>query len=213
MSSLLVTRPEHDDTTHYLSNWIKISVDLAKSKGIRLFNLQKERANEKEVTSILTKENPLLCVFNGHGSESKIAGHKNEKIIDVDNANLLKGKITYAISCSSAKVLGPRCVDKGAISYIGYDDEFVFFYDPNMITHPINDRTAKLFLEPTVELVNSLIKGNDVDDSFNRSNRMFKDNIRRLLTSETSEENTALVRYLWWDMKHQVCLGDQKARF
>ena len=210
MNGFLITRPEHDDTTHYLSNWTKTSITLANKKGIKVFDLHKERANIKEVKSVISKQQISLLFFNGHGNESMITGHKNQILIDKSNVELLKNKITYAISCSSAKNLGPESISKGAVSFIGYDDEFVFFYNPNMITHPLDDKTAKLFLEPSVELVNSLIKGNSVEESFNRSNNMFKDNIKMLLNSETSEEDTSMVRYLLWDMKHQVVFGKKE---
>ncbi|AJF62639.1 MAG: hypothetical protein QT11_C0001G0497 [archaeon GW2011_AR20] len=211
MTEILVTRPEHDDTTYYLSNWIKNSIDMAKSKNIKVFDLQKERANLKEVESIINKQNVSFLVFNGHGNEDLITGDKNKTLIDLNNAKLLKNRITYAISCSSAKLLGLKSIENGATSYIGYDDDFIFFYNPNMVTHPLSDKTAELFLKPSIELVNSLIKNNSVEESFNRSNNMFKDNIKKLLTSETSEENTTMVRYLWWDMKHQVALGNKNA--
>jgi hypothetical protein len=211
MTQILVTRPEHDDTTYYLSIWAKNSIDIAKSKNLKVFDLQKERANLNEVQSIIRKYPISLLVFNGHGNESSIRGHKDQSLINLDNIDLLKNKITYSISCSSAKVLGSRSIDAGAVSYIGYNDEFIFAYNPNLITHPLNDKTAELFLKPSIELINSLIKNNSVGESFKRSNEMFKENIRKLLNSETSEENTAMVRYLWWDMKHQVALGNQTA--
>ena len=29
----LITRPEHDDTTHYLSNWSKETIKIAENQG------------------------------------------------------------------------------------------------------------------------------------------------------------------------------------
>lgn len=211
MTEILVTRPEHDDTTYYLSNWIKDSIDMAESKNIKVFDLQKERANLKEVEGIIKKQNVSFLIFNGHGNENAVMGNQNKNLIDLNNVTLLKNKIVYAISCSSAKLLGKKSIEIGAISYMGYDDDFIFFYNPNMITHPLRDKTAELFLNPPVELVNSLIKYNSIEESLKRSKNMFRDNIRKLLTSETSEENSTMIRYLWWDMKHQVALGNQSA--
>jgi len=37
--------------------------------------------------------------------------------------------------------------------------------------------------------------------------------MKKLLSSEATKEETSMARYLWWDMKHQVCLGDEKASF
>jgi len=211
---LLITRPEHDDTTHYLSSWSKKIISFAESKGIWVFDLNRRRANKKEVEGILSKQNPGLVIFNGHGNDNFVSGHRNEALIIIgDNEKLLNGKITYAISCKSAKNLGPMSIDAGAKAYVGYDDDFIFFYDPNKITHPLRDKTAKLFLEPSNELITSLVKGNTVEESCNRSKKYFKNNFKRLLSSETTEEETSMARYLWWDMVHQVCLGSKKSIF
>lgn len=206
--TILITRPEHDDTTYYLSNWSKKFLNIAKQKGIKIFDLKRKRANKEEVTSFLLKKNPNFVIFNGHGNDDLIAGHKDEILIKTGkNEHLLKSKIIYAISCKSAKKLGLKC---NAVCYMGYDDDFIFVYEQKKITHPLKDNTAKNFLEPSNELVISLIKGNSTYESYNRSKDMFKENIRKLLISELP--STPLVRYLWWDMQHQVLLGDEKAK-
>ena len=208
---LLITRPEHDDTTHYLSNWSKKAIDIAQSKGIKILDMPKKRANKLEVTSMISKQKPELIIFNGHGDDNVVGGHKDEPlIIEGKNERLLKEKITYAISCKSAKKLGPKSISSGAKTYIGYDD-FVFIYNPDKITHPLDDETAKLFLAPSNELIISLIKGNTTEEACKRSKQFFNNNIKKLLSSESSKEDASMIRYLWWDMNHQVCLGDKKA--
>lgn len=208
--NILITRPEHDDTTHYLSNWSKKILDFAKKKGKKIFDLRRKRAVKKEVTSFLLKKDPEFVIFNGHGNNDFITGHKDEILIKVgENEHLLKHKIVYAISCKSAKTLGPKSITAGAISYIGYDDDFIFVYNKNKITNPLTDNIAKIFLEPSNELVTSLIKGNSTNKSYEKSQNMFKDNLKKLLTSESI--SSPAVRYLWWDMKHQVLLGDEEA--
>ena len=214
MKKFLITRPEHDDTTYYLSNWSKKIIEVANSKGIKLFDLHREKAKRAEVTSIIEKQSPGLIVFNGHGDDNCVTGHKQEVLVEAGkNESLLKERITYAVSCRSAKLLGPKSVAAGAKAYIGYDDDFVFIYSPEKITQPLNDETAKLFLEPSNELIISLIKGNTTEESHKRSQEFFKDRMKKVLSSESTSEETSMVRYLWWDMVHQVCLGDQKAVF
>ncbi len=212
---LLITRPEYDDTTHYLSNWSKTSLRLAQSKGVTVFDLNRERANKAEVEGILTKQNPQLVILNGHGNESSVAGHNGEPILIAGkNEKLLIGKIAYAISCKSAKVLGQKAVDSGGEAYLGYEDDFIFFYDPNKISRPLEDETAKLFLKPAIEIiVHSLVKGNAVGTSSEKSKQLFKLNMGRLLSSESSKEEASMARYLWWNMKNQVCLGNGEANF
>ena len=214
MKQCLVTRPEHDDTTHYLSHWAKLCIDIAKSKGITVIDLWRDRANSKEVLNIVSKQKPSLILLNGHGSESTVTGHKNEPLfVAGKNEELLRDKIVYALSCQSAKVLGKKSVESGTKAYIGYEDDFIFSYDPLMITRPTEDATAKLFFAPSNELVISLLKGHTAEESKERSQDMYKRSIRQLLSSEASKDDVGMVRYLWWDMKNQVCLGDKDATF
>ncbi|MDP4012914.1 MAG: hypothetical protein Q8R00_04900 [Candidatus Nanoarchaeia archaeon] len=207
--SYLITRPEHDDTTYYLSKWNENTLDVAKRKGMKTFDLHQEKANKSEVESRLKKLNPDLIVFNGHGSEDTVTGHQQEPIIIADkNDDLLKSKIIFALSCKSAKVLGPKSVEKGAISYSGFSDDFVFLYDQNKITRPTEDKTAKLFLEPPKIFIEALIKGNTVLESSKRAEKKMEENIVKSLGHP---EDANLVRFLWWDLKHFTSHGDLNA--
>lgn len=211
--AILITRPEHDDTTHFLSKWSFKAVEKALEKGIPVLDLTREKASLSNVESMLSKQKPKLVLLNGHGSEDSVTGHGDKLIITLKNASLLKEKIVYALSCSSAKELGKKSVEEGAEAYIGYDDDFVFVYAPNNLSRPLSDETAKLFFEPSNELIVSLIKGNLVETSCKRSKDFFSNNIQKLLSSETSPEDAGIARYLWWDMHHQVCRGNEKASF
>jgi len=205
---VLFTRPNHDDTTHYLYHWSAETIEFAKKKGFTVLDLKGDRANKVEVSSILSKKKPSFVVFNGHGSSEKIFGYKNEPILSTyDNIVLLKDKIVYAITCKSAKELGRKSVSSGTKSFIGYEDDFVFFYEPNMMTRPLQDKTARIFLEPAYRIVFSLLKGHSTRSAWKKSQELFKEYLEKLLVSGR-DEDIVLARYLWWDMKNQVCLGD-----
>lgn len=211
---LLITRPEHDDTTHYLSNWSVKAIDLARSKGIDVLDLHRDKANKKEVEGRIEKLKPRLMVFNGHGDTDTIAGHQNQPLIKAgENEHLLNSTITYAISCSSAKSLGQKSIDSGAISYIGFDDDFIFAYAPALLSRPLADETAGLFLEPSQELMISLVKSNTVHESYARARTVFKEHIMKLLSSATSEDDAKMLRFLRWDFVHLKHLGDPEATF
>ena len=209
MKALLATRPEHDDTTYYLSYWCKKIIELARKKGLDVFDLRKEKISKKKVENILSKKNPKYVIFNGHGSAVAIAGNSRKDIIIKagENDKLLKDKVIHAISCKAGLRLGPSSIKNGAKSFIGYKEDFIFFYDPNLVTHPEKDKTVKLFLDPLNEVSESLIKGKTVKEAHLKSQKKYKENIFKLLTSKSPEDKTYL-RYLWWDMKNHVCLGE-----
>lgn len=210
--TLLVTRPKHDATVHYLFYWSKKIIELAKTKSIPVIDLKEKRANCKEVSSVLEKRNPLLVFLNGHGNDDCVTGHDDEALLVVGkNENLLISKIIYALSCRSGKNLGVKSIQAGALGYIGYDEDFIFVIDENKLRMPLEDEIAQLFLEPSNQVMVSLIKGHSIENSHLRSKKAFIEKARKLIGSES--HNNHLIPWLVWDMQHQVCLGDKNASF
>ena len=209
---LLVTRPNHDYATNYLFYWSTFVINLARRKNFRVIDLSKNKANQSDFTSRVNKTNPSFIFFNGHGNETTIAGQNEEILISVKrNLNLLKNRIVFARSCSSAKKLGSKSISLGARAFIGYKEPFIFMSDPTMVTKPLSDTTAALFLKPSNLVASTLLKGHSASEADARAKKAFKKNIRKLLTSETQKEDSSALRFLFWDMKHQVCLGDADA--
>ena len=189
--SLLVTRPNHDDTTRYISAWAKIIVDTAKDAGNKVLDLDGDRASAKEVKSMLEKRSPKAIFFNGHGSDICVTGQNNEVLIEAGkNDYLLKDKIIYALSCRSAQVLGPASIKKGTSSYIGYIEDFIFMYSPENMAKPLEDKTAELFLNPANQVMVSLLKGQTAFDSHVNAKKYFVRKIQRLLTSEAAARDS-----------------------
>lgn len=209
--NFLITRPEHDDTTFYLSNWSKETINLAEKKGLRINDLHCEKANKKEFEGRVSKFCPDLIVLNGHGDEDTVTGHKNQELISIQSEDkFLKLNIVYAISCRSAKNLGKKCVEKGTKCYVGYDDDFIFVYEKEKISRPLSDETAKLFLEPSKLFIESVIKNNSVKDALKRSKNKIKENLIKTLSGD--EQETLLARYLWWNLRNFKFHGDDNIK-
>lgn len=203
--SLLVTRPNFDLTTRYISIWAEEIIKLAKLKNKNVFDLAKNRARRKEFESMVRKHNPDLVFLNGHGNETQVAGQDNEILLSVEDKNLFKNKTLYALSCKSGKTLGPESVESGARSYIGYAEDFIFLYDEKMINRPKEDKTAEIFMEPSNQVMLSLLKGHTAREAHENSKRSFAKRIRKMLSSQSTRIESSAVRYLIWDMQCQVC--------
>lgn len=204
--SLLVTMPNHDLTTRYISTWAEKIINIAKEKGDKIFILDKKRANRKEFESMIKKHEPAIIFLNGHGNYDVVAGQDNEELVRAgDNEKILKSKIIYALSCRSGKFLGPSSVKSGADAYIGYDEDFIFLYDENKRTRPEQDKTAEIFLEPSNQAMISLLKNHTPKEAHKNSRQSFARRIRKLLTSQSTALESSAVRYLVWNMQHQVC--------
>lgn len=211
--TLLITRPFYEIPTNYLYHWSRSLIKLAESKKFNVIDLSREKANRKEIEGRLKKLSLDLVILNGHGSEKAIYGNAGkELIIAGENSKLLSNKIVYARSCLSAKVLGKVSVKNGTLAYIGYDQDFIFIYDKDYVMKPLKDKTATLFFGPSNQTARSLIKGNTAGQANESGKAAFLKTISSLSTSETSKEDTEAIRYLLWDMHHQVCLGDENAK-
>ncbi|PIP66949.1 MAG: hypothetical protein COW93_02960, partial [Parcubacteria group bacterium CG22_combo_CG10-13_8_21_14_all_41_9] len=151
-------------------------------------------------------------LLNGHGDIYSICGHDNETLVRAgENSSLLKKCITYAVACSCAKVLGAEVCDKTAASFIGYDDYFILNLDRKCLANPLQDRRAERFLEPSNRIGISLIKGHTCKEASKNSKQSFRRNIITLLTSSSDPEAIEDAKDLFWNMNHQVCLGDGNA--
>ncbi|MBI2443770.1 MAG: hypothetical protein HYV42_00820 [Candidatus Magasanikbacteria bacterium] len=203
---LLVTRPNFDLTTRYISTWANKIITLAKEKGSDVFDLDKKRASRKEFESMIKKNEPTIVFLNGHGNYDVVTGQDNEELVRAgDNEKLLKSKVIYALSCRSGKILGPSSIKAEADAYIGYDEDFIFLYDENKRTRPEQDKTAEIFLEPSNQVMVSLLKNHTPKEAHKNSKQSFARKIKKLLSSQSTVLESSAVRYLIWNMQHQVC--------
>lgn len=185
----------------------------AEEKGNKVVDLHKEKANKKEFTGRINKINPSLVLLNGHGDSQSVCGHNNEVLVSAgDNSHLLENRVTYAVACSSAKLLGPEVCEKNNATFIGYDEYFILNLDRNFLTNPLQDKRAERFLEPSNHIGISLLKGHTCKEASDNSKRVFRRHIAALLSSATDPEAIEDAKDLFWNMSHQICLGDQNAK-
>lgn len=209
---MIVTRPQYDTTTKYLSVWAEEVINFAKKNKIEVIDLLKHKANKKDFVGRVKKLQPDVIFLNGHGDDDCVTGHDEETLVEVgDNHDILRGAITYALSCNSGKILGQKVVENKATTYIGYEDKFIFVSDRNYIHSPIDDPKARPFMEASNQVMISLLKGNKAKDASERSKNKFRDNYIRLLSSSADQDSLQAAQCLWWNMRNQVCLGDLDA--
>jgi len=204
--TILATRPDFELTTKYISSWAKKVLDFAQEKEVVVFDLDKEKANRQALEAVIREQSPDFIFLNGHGDYDKVCGQNNECLVGADdNEEILSGKVVYALSCRSAGILGKKAVEKGALSYIGYTEDFIFLYDGKQKSFPLQDKIAELFLSPSNQVVFSLLGGCSGREASQNSKDSFLANVKKLLTSEAPKEQKGIVRYLLWDRHHQAC--------
>lgn len=211
--TFLITRPDHEIRVSYCSKWAERVIEEAGKRGISVIDLSEKRANRKEVEDIIQKMEPNLIFFNGHGDEMMICGHNDECLIEAGvNDQLLKSKIVYSIACKAARVLGPRCTQSGAGTFIGYKNDFMFVRDKSKSSNPTSDSSSKPFFEASNIVPISLIKGKTTNESFLKSKESFKKQILYYLRQDQIE-SPDILPHLVWDSESLVIHGDREARF
>ena len=204
--TILVTRPEYDPTTRYLSFWSQSVITQAKKSTCKVVDLAHDRANRREFNSVIKKTKPNIVFLNGHGGPDAIYGQDEDVLVKSgDNEELLSDKTVYAVSCQSAKHLGPQSIKSGSRAYIGYDEDFIFYREVDKLSRPLEDKTAAYFFLASNQVSYSLIKGRAPRESYLNSQTVYKRTMRQLLSSSSTSQSH-LLRFLVWDMQHQVCL-------
>jgi len=185
VKTILMTRPNHDVITSYLHEFSKDTFEIAKgTHDIHVSDLEGSKATRENLENRVRKESPSLLFLNGHGDRKRVAGHKDEIILDEANIELSKNRIVYALSCDSLSELGKMAIEKGAKAYIGYSASFMIIRDPSRDCNPSKDKNALPFKRACVTLINSLLFGDNVETAINRTKQEYKHLIRSYGTSD-----------------------------
>ena len=212
-NGLIITLPQYDNATEYLTYYSKFITKEVEKKGIKTKEIHGNELNLKEFTKIIKKLDYNFVVFNGHGTTDSILGHKTDVILKVGvNEELMKDRIIYARSCNAAVSLGVECTKSSGGAFIGYIFPFVFYMNEQWSTKPSNDNVAKLFLEPSNQVPISLIKGNSAKESdINSKKHIFK-NINKVLKNPSEPDTPFIVEGLWNNYLGQVVRGNESTK-
>ncbi len=212
---LLITRPKYDDGTEYLSAYASLVIKEAQKSDVEFKDFEGSHVNKGEIEKYLQSKNPKLLFLNGHGNEDEIFGHKDEIIFSVSNINLLKNRLIYARACFSASSFGEKVVKNNSGCFIGYIYPFSFWIDNRWSTKPLNDKVAALYLEPSNEIVLSLLNGSSAKYANQKSKEMMVKNMRKILVMEQRKEPgaTLMLQILWDNYEGQRVVGNEKLTF
>ena len=210
---LLITCPEHDDATAYLTYFSKEIVDEAIKKSLKNKKVGDKNLNIDDFSEILNKLNYRLIVLNGHGSPNSIFSYKQNIIIQLGkNDYLLKERLIYARSCNAGAKLGPECMKNTKEGcFIGYNLPFIFYMDSKWTTKPCNDKVARIFLEPSNIVSISIIKGHSAIEAYNNAKKQMIKTINKLMESQQERETPFYLEALWNNYIGQVICGNTEA--
>ena len=202
---VLLISPGHDIVNHYLRAWSKKLYQTTKNNTEYII-LDGGDANRSRLESVLKKRRVDVVLLNGHGAGDKLAGINDEVILDLNNVDLLRDKKVHALSCQTARVLGPSAMRAGAKCYIGYDEDFAIVTSRDKISHPTEDATAALFLDPAFAAPRALLKGKTASEAVEIAINEYDKSIAKALNSDVQSADDQFVKYLIGDRDHlQSC--------
>ncbi len=211
-NSVLMTLPQSDVVTEYLTAFSKEILDSAEKKNVQITSLKKEKASKKGFEKRIRGSHKLV-IFNGHGNTQCIRGHKDKEIIKQgENEFLLKDKITYARSCWSASGLGKSISEQSKKTcFAGYNIPFMFLSDITRDTNPIKDNLAKVFLDTSNRFPIGIIKGQSSLKAHENSKKAILKEINKAIT-KGDKDSQAIANTLWNNYSGQVLLGCKTAK-
>jgi hypothetical protein len=197
--SVLVTCPDYDTMTRYLSAWADIFINEAEKRGQKIYVLKGTNVNKTKFDGIIKKVVPEVIFINGHGRENAVAGHDHDIIVDSKSVAILNNTTVYALSCKSAQILGVQAVESGAKGYVGYSQDFILVSQPDKIAHPKDDKTAALFLEPSNMIVTAISKGYSTQEAVIKGKAAYAKSILSALNSDVQSDDDKYIPYLMWN--------------
>ena len=199
--SILVSCPEIDNITRYLRIWTK---DLIKRHELKhdFLLLEKGKATKKRFCGMLKKLTPDVVLINGHGNYNRVCGHNNEVLLDERNVYLLDGKMVHALSCRSARVLGKIAVENRAKGYVGYMENWTLIMRRGMLSNPLHDTTAELFMRPAFKVQEALIDGRKASEAVEIGREEYKKSIKKAFRGSVQSDWEQCAPYLFANMKY-----------
>lgn len=219
----LVVRPNRDSPENgaaagpmaYGQLWMGYVLSSLRWTGAPRKELRGNDAVGDKFDGAVRTENPSLVAGAGHGSADTWVGqyvpeeYGYSTLLTTYNADLMKDRVVYLLSCLTAKELGPEIVRRGARAYAGYREEFVWTVESP--ESPATDRLAAPFGAASTAFPKVLIGGRTVREARERTLEAYEAEMEEW---ERSEDPYAreVVKWLNWDMQALAVEGDEEAR-
>jgi len=154
------------------------AVDYAHNSDMSVHELLEDRAIRMHLKDFLDYHDPVFFFHFSHGGTDTLTGQDMSVLICNNafsdgglslqpNHQLLRDRVVYTLSCLSASELGPKAIEDGCISYIGYKD-------PLWLANIEGADTDYALFEIWTGGAKVLIDGRSTKDAYNFLKRRYK---------------------------------------
>jgi len=118
----LAIAPFHDPPTGTTSLAQRALIGFMEAEGMEVDVLEGRKAERGQFEALIEADDYDLILYFGHGLEDAWLGQvpADRPLMDLANANRVKGSIVVAIACDTLSRLGPEALAKTCKGYIGY---------------------------------------------------------------------------------------------
>ena len=204
-NSLISTRPNFELVTRYGASWMIPVLNASNGSGIPTIDLYGNEATATNFFSNIEAQDPFLVNLMGHGNYNLITGQNGETLlVGGVNDESLAGRVIYALSCRAGRDLGASAVSKGAVSFLGYTEDFFVGMtegghpDGGML-EPLQDEVARAFFESHNVAPISYINGSTTINSYYASQKRFN-----YWINVWENVDSGVASLLMWNRDHQI---------
>jgi len=205
-NSMLLIRPDYELVTRYAASWITQVLNAA---TIPVVDLYGSEATSINFFNALETQDPLIVNILGHGDYNLIACQNSEVLLQGGvNTNILVERVVYDLSCRAGRDLGRTAFAEGAISFLGYTEDFWMCYstgdhsDGGMV-NPLQDLTSQGFFESHNIAPISYLQGSTVSDSYYASQNKFN-----YWINVWEQIDSQVAALLVWNRDYQILYGE-----
>ena len=204
-NSMISIRPDYEIATRYGSAWQTYILNAADNVGLPYTDFYGDNANSANFFSGIESQDPILVNIFGHGNYNLIACQNGEYLLQGGvNTNMLAGRVVYDLSCRAGRDLGDIAVSEGCVSFLGYDEDFIFVivggsHPDGGMSNPLADEVSRGFFEAHNIAPISFIQGRTTADSYYDSQDVFD-----YWINVWNEIDSQVAGFLVWDKDHQV---------
>ncbi len=204
-NNLLLIRPDYELVTRYGAAWMTSVLNAASGVGLPYVDLYASNATRTNFEQTLIAQDPILVNMMGHGDYNIITGQDGEILLQGGvNTNILAGRVIYHLSCRTGRDLGRIAFNEGAISFLGYTEDFWIVYSygehsDGAMLNPLQDEVSRAFFEPHNTAPISYIQGSTPSASYFASQNSFNYWIR--VWEQIDSQVAAL---LVWNRDYQI---------
>jgi len=210
---VLFGRANSDIVTVYMDAWHEsVFRSILMRRDLRVINLRGKDFTKANVERIISEQDPGVVFLTGHGLVDSLYGQENKVVFKAgENTDILAGRIVHAMSCLTARIMGPEVVKQGGIAYIGYKENFIFYTRAATPKNILDDDFARSFFGASIVPMVSLLDGKSIEQAFNDCENAYTLAINKWQKVRSSDAS-AILSGLLWDRQNLTFIGNGEAR-